>query len=192
MSEYYMFECYMPIDWDDMALLQSQYFGEIETWRNGIDGWRYGRPIINMPDPLILKIRPGYPNDLKEMYNSDALVMTRRLITALQEAGVNNMDVYPCTIINEGTGFSTEEYAAVNLLGMVKAMDLENSNIVGGEEGDFDVDGLKIDQLKAKNHLLFRLEENSIAIVIHRSVKEYLEKKGFDMLTFQKPGEWIG
>ncbi len=195
MIEYFMFECYMPIDWDDMALLKSQYFKNIDSWRNDIDGWRYGRPLVSpIPDPLVFHIKNGYPNDLKEMYNSDALIMTRTLITALQEAGVTNMDVYPCTIINENTGFSTDEYAAVTLIGLVKAVDLDKSNASGNTDSltDTDFDGLVINANHADTPLLFRLEENSIAIVIHHSVKEYLEDKGFDMLTFVDPGNWVG
>jgi hypothetical protein len=39
---------------------------------------------------------------------------------------------------------------------------------------------------------MFRLVENTSAVVIHRSVKEYLEAKGFTQLMFVAPDEWIG
>jgi len=196
MSKYYMFECYMPIDWDDMALLKSQYFKNIKSWRDDTDSWRLGRRFVSeLPDPIILKIRPGYPNELKEMYNTDAIVMTVRLLKALQEAGVDNLDVYPAIIKNEGTGFETNNYVAVNLIGLVSAVDFENSNVVGGDGDHFldtDFDGVSIDPEKAKDHLMFRLAENTSAIIIHHSVKEHLEKNGFDMLTFVDPSNWIG
>ncbi len=201
MSEHYMLECYMPVDWDDMALLKSQYFKEIASWRNDVDSWRMGRRFVSeIPNPVIIKIRPSYPDDLIEMYNEDAIVMTKRLLSALQEAGVDNLDVYPAIIVNEETGFRTEDYVAVNLIGLVKAVDIANSNVTGGNTDtvdephflDTDFDGLAIDPEKAKDHLMFRLAENTSAIVIHRSVKEHLEKKGFNMLTFVEPGDWIG
>jgi len=197
LADYFMLECYQPVEWDDQAMLKSVYFKEIETWRNDIDSWRMGRRLISeLPNPIEIKIRHGYyPDDLKEMYNTDAIVITKLLLNALQEAGVDNLDVYPCVIVNEGTGFKTEDYVAVNLIGLVKATDLSKSNVVGGGEDhllDTDFDGVAIDSKKAKDYLMFRLAENTSAIVIHCSVKEYLEAKGFDMLSFVEPKDWIG
>ncbi len=196
MSEHYMLECYQPIEWDDMALLKSIYFKEIETWRNDIDSWRMGRRFISeLPNPVVVKIMPGDPDDLKEMYYNDAIIMSKRLLAALQEVGVDNLDVYPCVIINEGTGFRTEDYVAVNLIGLVKAADIDNSNVTGGNSDhmlDTDFDGLAIDPKKAKDYLMFRLAENTSAIVIHRSVKEHLIEKGFTMLSYVEPKDWIG
>ncbi|TQV85887.1 imm11 family protein [Aliikangiella coralliicola] len=196
MSEYFMLECYMPIEWDDIALLKSVYFKAIETWRNDIDSWRMGKRFVSeIPNPIQVKIRPGYPDALKEMYYNDAIIMTKRLVEALQEAGVDNLDTYPCVITNEKTGFRTENYVAVNLIGLVKAADISKSNVVGGDEEhllDTDFDGVAIDPKKAKDYLMFRLAENTSAIVIHRSVKEHLVKKGFNMLTYVEPKDWIG
>jgi len=196
MSEHYMLECYQPIEWDDMALLKSVYFKDIETWRNDIDSWRMGRRLISkLPNPVVVKIMPGDPDDLKEMYYNDAIIMSKRLLEALQEAGVDNLDVYPCVIVNEGSGFRTEDYVAVNLIGLVKAVDIDNSNVTGGDGDhmlDTDFDGLTIDPKKARDYLMFRLAENTSAIVIHRSVKEHLVRKGFTMLSYVEPKDWIG
>jgi len=156
MSEYFMIECYMPIEWDDMALLKSVYFKKIETWRNDIDSWRMGRRLVSeLPNPIQIKIRPGYSDNLKEMYYNDALIITRRLLTALQEAGVDNLDAYPCVIINEETGFRTEDYVAVNLIGLVNAVDIDNSNVTGGNSDymlDTDFNGMVIAPKKAKDN----------------------------------------
>ncbi len=189
MSEHYMLECYQPIEWDDMALLEGVDFDDVGSWRLG------KRFEFKPPNPVVVKIMPGNPDDLIELYNDDALVMNKRLLAALQEAGVDNLDVYPCVIVNEGTGFRTEDYVAVNLIGLVKAVDIDNSNVTG--EGsdhllDTDFDGLAIDPEKAKDYLMFRLAENTSAIVIHRSVKEHLVEKGFTMLSYVEPKDWIG
>jgi len=39
---------------------------------------------------------------------------------------------------------------------------------------------------------MFRLAENTSAIVIHRSVKEHLLEKGFSMLSYVEPKNWVG
>ena len=57
---------------------------------------------------------------------------------------------------------------------------------------DTDFDGLSIDSQKAKDYLMFRLAENTSAIVIHHSVKEHLLKKDFTMLTYVEPKDWVG
>lgn len=196
MSDHYMLECYQPVDWDDMADLKSIYFKEIDSWRNDVDSWRLGRRFVSeLPNPIVIKIMPGYPDDLVEMYYDDAIVMTKRLLKALQEAGVDNLDIYPCVIVNEETGFRTVDYVAVNLIGLVSAVDIGKSNVTGGDSDhllDTDFDGLTIDPKKAKDHLMFRLAKNTSAIVIHKSVRDHLLDKGFDMLSFVEPKDWIG
>jgi len=37
MSEYYMLECYMPPDWDDMAMLEGIDFEGVGSWRLGTE-----------------------------------------------------------------------------------------------------------------------------------------------------------
>jgi len=189
MSKHYMLECYQPIEWDDMADLEGVDF-------DGVGSWRLGKKFeVEPPNPAIIKIMSGYPSDLVEMYYDDAIVITTRLLVALQEAGVDNLDTYPCVIVNEETGFRTEDYVAVNLIGLVKAVDIDNSNVTGGDSDymlDTDFDGLVIDPKKVKDHLMFRLAENTSAIVIHRSVKEHLVEKGFTMLSYVEPKDWIG
>ena len=39
---------------------------------------------------------------------------------------------------------------------------------------------------------MFRLAENTNALVVHESVKAYLEGRGFTMLSFIPPEEWMG
>lgn len=186
---YYMLECYMPDDWDDMALLKAVYFKELGSWRIGK---RFSQ---DPPNPIEIKIRPGYPDNLKELYSADAMVMTNSLYEALLECGIGNMDKYDCVISNEETGFSTKDYVAVNLLGMVKAADIANSNAVDGREDqvvDADFDGVTIDENKAQEALMFRLAENTSAIMVHEKVKNHLLSKGFDMLSFVEPKDWAG
>ncbi|MEM9101698.1 MAG: hypothetical protein AAGB12_05190, partial [Pseudomonadota bacterium] len=111
LADYFLLECFMPIEWDDMALLEGIDF-------DGVGSWTIGQRFTTQPPiPVPLKILPGYPNDLKEMYYNDSLIITKRLLAALEEAGVDNLDVYPCEIVNEQTGFKTTDYVACNLVG---------------------------------------------------------------------------
>lgn len=188
MSKYYMLECYGD-EIKDFAVIKAVYI-------KGLGSWRIGKPFsVPPPEPLDIKIMDNNPDNLLEYYNMDAIVMTKRLHQALTETGVDNMDTYACIITNPETGFKTEDYVAVNLIGLVKAVDIARSNVTGGSRDhmlDTDFDGLTIDEKKAGGQLMFRLLENTSAIMIHERVKDHLLKKGFDMLTFVPPEKWIG
>jgi hypothetical protein len=169
MSDYFMVECFTPRGQDSFAMIKAVYLAEQGSWRTG-------KKLTSLPpEPIQIGIRSGYLNNLKEMYYADALVITKRLYSALQEAGVDNTESYTCVIRNAETGFTSDDYVAVNLLSLVKSVDLERANINGD---------LTLEALKAKGYLMFRLEENPGAIMVHKSVKAHLENKGFDMLTF--------
>lgn len=176
MSDYFMLECFMPPGERSFAMIKAVYLSEQASWRAG------ERFKTEPPTPLQIGIRSGYKDDLKEMYYADALVISKRLYNELEAAGVDNMDAYACVISNAETGFKTEDYIAVNLLGLVATGDLEMAKIRGN---------LSFDELKAKGMLMFRLEDNPSAIVIHKSVKAHLQNKGFDMLTFMEPEKWM-
>lgn len=182
-------ECYEPDDWEDSALLDAVPAPEGESWTSGR---RFRRPPV---EPVEITIDPTHSDDLLEFENITALVMTKRLLKALQETGVDNLDVYRAVIRNPESGFETHDYVACNLIGLVKAADLSGSKVVGGSgDGliDVDFDAVKIDPLKAKDHLLFRLAENISAIVVHESVKNHILNSGIDTITFVEPEDWIG
>ena len=176
MSDYFMLECFMPPGERSFAMIKAVYLSEQASWRAG------ERFKSEPPTPLKVGIRSGYGNDLKEMYYADALVISKRLHSELEAVGVENMSAYSCVISNAETGFKTEDYVAVNLLGLVATGDLEMAKLRGNSS---------LEELKAKGRLMFRLAENPSAIMVHKSVKEYLENKGFDMLTFMEPEKWM-
>jgi len=186
---FYMMECYEPDDWEDSAMLKETPTPEGESWR---DGQRF----VTKPDePIEIIIDPSHSDDVLEFENIDALIMTKRLLKALQESGVDNLDIYKAVITNTESGYKTDDYVACKLIGLVSAADLSESKVVGGSPDgliDVDFDSVKIDELKAKDHLLFRLVENTSAIVVHESVKNYIEGSGINTLDFVKPEDWIG
>jgi len=93
------------------------------------------------------------------------------------------------------TKFETHEYVAVNLIGLVKAVDFARSTVVGGSSDhrlDTDFEGFAIDPAKAQDALMFRLAENTSAVLVHERVKDHLKKSGFGMLRFRRPEKWVG
>lgn len=53
-------------------------------------------------------------------------------------------------------------------------------------------ESVKLDEEAIKGQKMFRLAESVNAVVVHRSIKEYLELKGGFELTFTEPEKWVG
>ena len=187
-----MLECFEPEDWDDSAGVKAPKKRIIPRG----ESWSMGRRFSVPPtEPIELEMMPQHNDQLVEFFKPSPPVMTKRLLKALQKSGVDNLDAYQAIIRHPITGFKTTDYVAVNIIGLVSAVDMNNSIIVGGSEDgllDVDFEGLKIDSIKSHGLLLFRLAESTNAIVVHERVKNSLIKQGFDMLTFMNPETWIG
>lgn len=190
MAAYFMLECFAPMDWDDSALLRAV------PRPPGEDSWRFGRAFKTQPRvPIEISMVETHCDRLKELYNTDALLMTRRLHESLREAGVDNIDVYDTVIRHPKTGYETRDYVAGNLIGLVAAADLGASNVVGGSADgllDVDFESVKIDPARARGLLMFRLAENTSAIVVHEKIRDFIGQRGFPQLEFMPPEEWMG
>lgn len=122
-------------------------------------------------------------------------LMTQRLVAAIQEAGVNNLQTYPTRITNPQSGTPADYYLAVNVVGLVAAADLtESETDPDSEERLLSVDfhSLTVDPQKARDALMFRLAENVSAVLVHERVREHVEAKGITTLTWFEPEEWAG
>ena len=187
---YYMLECFEPDDWEDSAILQRA------PKLPGVDSWRLGARFPGpLPEPIEFLLLPTHSDDMLEMDNTDALLMTRRLHDALRGAGVDNLDAYQAVIRHPGTGKVIKDYLAVNVIGLISAADLGKSTVVGGMSGgllDVDFEGVAVSEERARGALMFRLAENTSAVLIHERVRDHLLEQGFDMLTFVPPEEWVG
>jgi hypothetical protein len=189
---YYMLECFEPEDWNDSAGVRAPKKRIIPRG----ESWSMGRRFSVPPsEPIELEMMPEHNDQLVEFFKPSPPVMTKRLLNALHKSGVDNLDAYKTIIRHPITDFETRDYVAVNIIGLVSAVDIKQSNIIGGSEDgllDVDFEGLKIDPKKARGLLLFRLVESTNAIVVHERVKNSLIDQGFNMLTFMDPKKWLG
>lgn len=189
-AEYFVLMCMEPDDWDDSALVEG-----IPPPAGAIS-WRVGQPFPVAPtEPIQVTLDPSHCDRLMILYKKDALLITRGLLKAFRAAGVDNLDAYHTVITHPTTGFVTTDYVAANLIGLVSAADLNRSRVVGGSSDhliDTDFDGFTVDPAKARRLLMFRLAENTSAIVVHRSLRDHLCAAGFDQLRFVPPETWVG
>lgn len=104
-------------------------------------------------------------------YFSGNCLMQRALVDTLQGAGVDNLQVFPAILTEESTGAAREDYCLVNVLGLLAAADLKQSQGISLGGGQV-FTRLAIDAGKARGLLMFRLAESLIDVILHEKVAE--------------------
>lgn len=139
------------IDWEDRALLEATPLPPGES------SWRLGRPFKAPPQtPIEIEMDPTHSADMIQLNKKDALIMSKTMLAALREAGVDNLDAYDAVIRHPRSGFVTNDYVACNLMGLVAAADIGMSKVEGGSSDhllDTDFEGTKIDEARAHQYL---------------------------------------
>jgi len=164
--------------------------------------WRKGAPLPEteeIPDPITFDLRPYYEEAegdaqyMPSFLRASAPLWRDDLIQALREAGVDNIECYNTAIRDPDNGEVHTNYKAVNIVGLVAAVDWDKSKATvppdGSARTDVDLDGFSVDASKTGQFLLFRSAESTNGILIHESVKRHLEQKGFTDLAFYPPEE---
>lgn len=109
------------------------------------------------------------------------LLMSTKMVHCLEKAGVNNFQTFPVLLHNPETGESWNNYVAVNIIGIVAAADIKNSDTDTLMEGDSNFPDLlafrSISLLRKKLNdlLIFRMAESANTIIIHRKLRELLK-----------------
>ncbi|MDX2019883.1 MAG: hypothetical protein SF187_06560 [Deltaproteobacteria bacterium] len=129
------------------------------------------------------------PCDLHDA-GSGQLLMSPRMISALAEAGVDNIQFFDCHVQNAQNGEQLE-YKVANVLGVVKALDVEASDCEIDEDGFVETFySMKIDSKKAKGCSLFRLFETLVMVIISERVKIAIEGAGLTGIQIVADSDW--
>jgi hypothetical protein len=102
-------------------------------------------------------------------------VVSKRLAQALRDAGLSNIEEFPTELVNFKTNERWAGFLTLNIIGILKCVN------EGESEGD-DIGGgivaynkMVLKKSIVQRHLLFRVEEAPSTIVIHESVKNFLD-----------------
>ena len=121
-------------------------------------------------------------------YFDDPLpMMSQLMIDVLEGCGVDNIQLFPVILKNKERNLILENYKAVNIIGVIEAADMKNSDYIDmGGTGKVAVGfrNLVVDEEKAKGALMFRLAESLSTVLIHEKLKEAIEKCGLKYLRF--------
>jgi hypothetical protein len=194
---YYVMAC-LSAPPNDHAMLTHKRDNPLRSWSSGA---RF-RSDIDAPDedripvePIRAEVKKTAPGVMAEFWATPVPLMSLRLLAALREAGVDNLDTYRAEIFDPTTGKTHTDYVAFNLIGVVAAADLAKT-VVSPHSTDrmisMDIDSLAVNEEAPRGALMFRLAESVNAILVHEKVKQHLEAAGFKTLTFLRPEEWAG
>ncbi len=125
-----------------------------------------------LPWPFSLsheRAEPLQPADFYEYPN----LMSDRMIEALRDAGVDNLQLFDADITNDSTGEKLTGYRVVNVLGLVSAVDTNASKGRALAHKQF-FEKLVIDPSRAGGRLMFRLAESLNDIIIAEPVARRL------------------
>jgi len=195
MSDYYIFHRNLSAE---NATPDEPAYMEIEDWVgiNGFEDWGRGTFAKQSPSgPVEIRAVPyyGYVGQPDDFQDFSVPLMSKRLKQVLQSAGVDNINFHPVTLRNTETG-QTYDYYAFNLVGLVSAVDFSQSKI-GSHDGDFigdsQIHDLVIDDTKCRHALMFRMVEQFSTILVHRTVKEAVERSGITSVKFIRPEDFM-
>lgn len=161
--------------------------------------WDLGRRhTAEIPVPLRFELTPldldasDQGPAMPEMFKGHVPLFRDDLLSAMRDAGVDNLDVYDVEILDPDSGEKHTNYKAVNIIGAVSAVDMEASNATvhpGGPVLDVELEGFVVDASRVGELLIFRLAENTGAVMVHEQLADYLDERGFEQLEYLDPSD---
>lgn len=156
------------------------------------DDWGFGQLFTIEPEqPIEVEIQSGFEHKTPLPWFDEPPIVSQEFLDALLECGVNNIVAYDVVLHSEDHSVTLDGYKAINIIGLVKAAG-EGTVFVGDSTLiDASIDTLELEPRSIKGLLMFRLAENTSAVVVHEKVKNHLEARGFDYLVFKEPTEYF-
>jgi hypothetical protein len=115
--------------------------------------------------------------DMPDAFLAEGIpLVSERLVEVLRQAGVDNLDTYPAQLLDATTGAVVSNCHAVNVVGLVRAVDMTRSTY--DPESEFpmiEFDRIVIDPAAAGELRMFRLAENPSYILVGQPVKHALD-----------------
>ncbi len=115
---FYIMNCYSPDD-KDKAMLTYKPDHPFRSWSSGT---RFSTnpddPIFRRPptEPIHAEVKKGYEGVMAEFWDNPVPLMTKKLLAALHQAGVRNIDTYSAEIYDPSTDTTYDNYVAFNII----------------------------------------------------------------------------
>ena len=169
---------------------------EVTDWDSGT---RSKKPLPT----LSLMTNEAYTTELSDLLLArfDLEVFSPKLVAALQECGVKNIDYYPAQVVDHESGDVDNSYQSANIVGKIACLDEDNSEVEYFEEDNTIMDVEEFSLYEDKifstpdmkcDPLIFRLAEVESIILVHSSVRDHIEAAGSTGIKFTAPESYIG
>ena len=119
-------------------------------------------------------------------FTTPALVAKKSFYSDLVDAGVDNIDVYPCVITLPETGEKNSEYQVLNIVGLCSCANMDASEYSTLGPSIHIIDELVIDRQRLPDALMFRLAEDSGKIIISDPLYRFLSRRSYGDIFFEK------
>ena len=163
----------------DEATMTAYVVPENEPWHSLIDGQLID-PASESP-PFKYRYKDPTKSQLFDYYSAPDL-MSKRLVSALEQAGVDNLQKFEAELVDEATGQVNSDYWVVNIVGLVECANLDSSKTSELGSGYY-FHELVIDPSKTQGLLMFRLAQSGIDILVHQKVATAIEQGKFRGVT---------
>ena len=140
------------------------------------EDWIHGVPFKSkVVTPVLAYIRDETNDGKPEDFYPYPTLASERFYQALLAAGVDNIDAYDAYLYNEEAGIHIEGYKALNIIGTLRVAGKNTQFKTESRLINASIDQLEIDPDFTPNLLMFRMAEAPTEILVHKSVKNYLE-----------------
>lgn len=119
-------------------------------------------------------------------------VFSDKLINLLSDNGIDNLQIFPCQLVNKVSGQKIENYSVVNILGKVSCIDFDNSDVEFLSSHDSKIlcySYINLDENKIGDFFLFILAEMPVQIVAHEKIVLAVEEQGITGIEFMSQGD---
>lgn len=159
--------------------------GDLPADMDGGD-WIQGKVMPAPPNPLRLMLSDNSGDFRGDVIQSLVPLFSDKLKQSLESYGVDNIDFFPVQLEHPTTHKVENGYHLANVIGLVSCVDLAKSDVRELPSGTgFRVRAFSIDERRAPDQPIFRLDEKPTLIVIAEPLKAHLDAaqlKGVKMI----------
>jgi len=138
------------------------------------------RPLIK--SPWRCSVEPPEEGLVFKDFYANVKFMSKRLVEKLQNAGVDNLEIFPAEVTNTKTGEVNTDFVAVNIVGLVSCAVMDESQAEPLATTNVFHD-LVIDPKKIHGIHMFRLAESPMIILVSEQVAKALQASNFTGFT---------
>jgi hypothetical protein len=141
--------------------------------------FRYTMTVVENEKPKFYGWYPG--SDL----------MQERLVKILNDAGVDNLQIFSADIRHADTGEKVRGYVTVNIVGRVSCANIAQSD-ASPLANVYYFHDLVIDPSRTRGLLMFRVHESPMIVLVHEQVAKAIEAADVSGLTLEPISESTG